>query len=95
MAMQDAEVARQSAGYALAADDPADAKAQIDNLLYAIDTEFPPTPTVTASGVTQFWSPTGYGLRQAMQDIAEEMGRVRSRKPSTGSPRYPRSGRGR
>jgi hypothetical protein len=79
MAMQDAEVARQSASYALAADNPGDAKAQINNLLHAIDPAFPPTPTITASGVTPFWSPTGYGLRHSMQDIAVEMGRVSSR----------------
>jgi hypothetical protein len=79
MAMQDAAVARQSAGFALAADNTADAKAQINNLLYAIDPEFPPTPTVTASGVTPFWPPTGYGLRRSMQDIADEIGTVSSR----------------
>jgi cell pole-organizing protein PopZ len=79
MAMQDAEVAHQSAGFALAADHPADAKAQISNLLYAIDPEFPPTPTVTGSGVTPFWPPTGYGLRHSMQDIAAEMRTVSSR----------------
>jgi hypothetical protein len=79
MAMQNAEVARQSAGYALAADDPADAKAQLSNLLNAIDPAFPATPTVTASGLTPFWPPAGYGLRNSMQDIAAEMGRVGSR----------------
>ena len=86
MAMQDAEVARQSAGFALAAPEAADAKAQINNLLYAIDPEFPPTPTVTASGVTPFWPPTGYGLRHSMQDIAEEMrgGQQPPRQPSGG-----------
>ena len=79
MAMQDAEVARQSAGFALAATDTGDAKAQLNNLLYAIDPEFPATPTVTASGVTPFWPPTGYGLRRSMQDIAEEMRTVGGR----------------
>jgi hypothetical protein len=82
MAMRDAEVARQSAGFALAAAEPADAKAQINNVLYAIDPAFPPTPTVTASGVTAFWPPTGYGLRHSMQDIAEEMRAVSSRHDS-------------
>ena len=82
MAMQNAEVARQSAGFALAADDPVDAKAQINNLLYAIDPEFPPTPTITAAGVTSFWPPAGYGLRHSVQDIAEEMRALSSRHDS-------------
>lgn len=79
MAMQDAEVARQSASFALAANDLADAKLQINNVLAAVDPEFPGTPTVTASGVTPFWPGTGYGLRRSLQDIDDEMRSVGNR----------------
>lgn len=78
-AMRDAEVARQSASFALVADDPEEAKAQINNLLYAIDPDFPGTPTITASGMTPFWPGTGYGLRRSVQDIAAQMRSVSSR----------------
>lgn len=79
MAMQDAEVARQSAGFAVVADHPVEAKAQIDNVLYAIDPSFPPSRTVTSSGVAPFWPGTGFGLQRAVQDIAEQMAAVRRR----------------
>jgi hypothetical protein len=79
IAMQDAEIALQSAGYAMAADQPSEAKGQISNLLYAIDPEFPPTSTITSSGVALFWPGTGYGLRHAVQGIADQMRSVSSR----------------
>jgi hypothetical protein len=79
MAMQDAEVARQSAGYALAADEPADAKNRINNMLHAIDPSFPGTPTVTSTGIAAFWPGTGYGLRRAVEGIADQMRAVESR----------------
>ena len=79
MAMQDAEVAVQSAGYAVVADEPAVAKARIDNMLHAIDPSFPATPTVTSSGITAFWPGTGFGLRRSVEAIAEEMRAVGSR----------------
>lgn len=78
-AMRDAAVARQSASFALVADVPEEAWAQINNLLNAIDPEIPGTPTITASGVTPFWPATGYGLRRSVQDIAEQMRSVSSR----------------
>jgi hypothetical protein len=79
MAMQDAEVARQSAGYALAADEPADAKNRINNMLHAIDPSFPGTPTVTSTGIAAFWPGTGYGLRRSVEGIADQMRAVESR----------------
>jgi hypothetical protein len=79
MAMQDAEVAHQSAGFALAAVDLPDAKAQINNMLHAIDPAFPATPTVTSSGVTEFWPGTGYGLRRSVQGIGDQLRLVSSR----------------
>ncbi len=79
MAMQDAEIARQSAGYALAADLPVEAKDRISNVLHAIDPSSPGTPTITSSGIAAFWPGTGYGLRQAVQGIADQMGSVSSR----------------
>jgi hypothetical protein len=79
MALQYAVVARHRGGFALAAAVPADAYADLSNRLNAIVPAFPATPTVTASGLTPFWPPAGYGLRNSMQDIAAEMGRVGSR----------------
>ncbi len=79
MAMQDAQTALQSAGFALAADEPAEAKQQINNLLYAIDPSYPPTPTVTSTGIALFWPGTGYGLRRSVEDIADQMRSVSSR----------------
>jgi len=71
-AMQDAEVALQSAVYAVAADRPAEAKARMNNMLHAIDPSFPGTPTVTSSGIAAFWPGTGFGLRRAVEGIAEQ-----------------------
>ena len=79
MAMQDAQVALQSAGYAAAADEPAEAKNRVNNMLHAIDPSFPGTPTVTSSGIAAFWPGTGYGLRRAVADIADQMRVVESR----------------
>jgi hypothetical protein len=79
MAMQDAQVALQSAGYAAAADQPAEAKNRVNNMLHAIDPSFPGTPTVTSSGIAAFWPGTGYGLRRAVADIADQMRAVESR----------------
>jgi hypothetical protein len=79
MAMQDAQVALQSAGYAAAADEPAEAKNRVNNMLHAIDPSFPGTPTVTSSGIAAFWPGTGYGLRRAVADIADQMRAVESR----------------
>jgi hypothetical protein len=82
MAMQDAEVALQSAGYAAVADEPADAKNRVNNVLHAIDPSFPGTPTVTSSGVAAFWPGTGFGLRRAVAGIADQMRAVSSRHAS-------------
>jgi hypothetical protein len=79
MAMQDAEVALQSAVFAVAADEPAEAKARISNMLHAIDPSFPGTPTVTSSGITAFWPGTGFGLRRSVEAIAEEARAIGSR----------------
>jgi hypothetical protein len=79
MAMQDAEVARQSASYAVAADSAADAKAHISNVLYAIDASYPATPTVTSTGIASFWPGTGYGLRRSVEGISDQMSTVSSR----------------
>jgi hypothetical protein len=79
MAMQDAEIALQSAVYAVAADEPAEAKARINNMLHAIDPSFPGTPTVTSSGITAFWPGTGFGLRRAVEGIAAQARAVGSR----------------
>jgi hypothetical protein len=78
-AMQDAEVALQSAGYAAAADEPADAKNRVSNMLHAIDPSIPGTPTVTAYGITAVWPGTGFGLRRAIEGIADQMRAVSSR----------------
>jgi hypothetical protein len=78
-AMQDAEVALQSAVYAVAADEPDMAKARINNMLHAIDPSFPGTPTVTSSGIAAFWPGTGFGLRRSVEAIAEEARAVGSR----------------
>lgn len=79
MAMQDAEVALQSAGFAVVADEPAEAKNRINNMLHAIDPSFPATPTVTSSGISAFWPGTGFGLRRAVEGIAEQMRAMGSR----------------
>jgi hypothetical protein len=79
MAMQDAEVAVQSAGYAVAAGQPAVARNRINNMLHAIDPSFPGTPTVTSSGIAAFWPGTGFGLRRSVEGIAEQMRAVSSR----------------
>jgi hypothetical protein len=79
MAMQDAEVAVQSAGYAAAADEPAEAKARINNMLHAIDPSFPGTPTVTSSGIASFWPGTGFGLRRSVEGIGEQVRAVGNR----------------
>jgi hypothetical protein len=78
-AMQDAEVALQSAVYAVAADQPVEAKARINNMMHAIDPAFAGTPVVTASGITAFWPGTGFGLRRAVEGIAEEARAIGSR----------------
>lgn len=82
MAMQDAEVAVQSAGYAVVADEPAEAKNRINNMLHAIDPSFPGTPTVTDSGVAAFWPGTGFGLRRSVEGIAAQMSAISSRHAS-------------
>ena len=79
IAMQDAEVALQSAVYAVAADEPAEAKARINNMLHAIDPSFPGTPTVTSSGIAAFWPGTGFGLRRSVEGIAEQARAIGSR----------------
>jgi hypothetical protein len=79
MAMQDAEVAVQNAQYAVVADEPAAAKNRINNVLHAIDPSFPGTPTVTASGIAAFWPGTGFGLRRAVEGIADQARAVGSR----------------
>jgi hypothetical protein len=79
MAMQDAEVALQSAVYAVAADEPAEAKARINNMLHAIDPSFPGTPTVTSSGISAFWPGTGFGLRRSVEGIGENARAIGSR----------------
>ena len=79
MAMQDAEVAVQNARYAVVADQPAAAKNRINNMLHAIDPSFPGTPTVTASGIAAFWPGTGFGLRRAVEGIADQARSVGSR----------------
>ena len=78
-AMQDAEVALQSAAYAVAADEPAEAKARMNNMLHAIDPSFPGTPTVTSSGIAAFWPGTGFGLRRSVEAIVEQARAVGSR----------------
>jgi prophage DNA circulation protein len=78
-AMQDAEVARQSASFALVAEHLDDAKMQLNNVLHAIDPEVPGTPTITASGLTVFWPRTRYGLRRSVQDMDDEMRSFTSR----------------
>jgi hypothetical protein len=82
MAMQDAEVALQSAGYAATADEPAEAKNRINNMLHAIDPSFPGTPTVTSTGIAAFWPGTGFGLRRSVEGIADQMRVVESRHAS-------------
>ena len=79
MAMQDAEVAVQSAGFASAADEPTEAKARINNMLHAIDPSFPGTPTVTSSGISSVWPGTGFGLRRSVEGIAEQARAIGSR----------------
>jgi hypothetical protein len=79
MAMQDAEVALQSAVYAVAADEPAEAKARINNMLHAIDPSFAGTPTVTSSGISSFWPGTGFGLRRSVEGIGEQARAIGSR----------------
>lgn len=78
IAMQDAEIALQSAGYAAVPEEPADAKNRVSNMLHAIDPSFPGTPTVTSTGITAFWPSTGFGLRRAIEGIAEQMRAVSS-----------------
>lgn len=78
-AMQDAKVAVQNAGFAVAADEPAEAKDRISNVLHVIDPSFPGTPTVTASGIAAFWPGTGFGLRRAVEGIADQARAVGSR----------------
>ena len=82
MAMQDAEVAIENAGWAMTADDPDETKGRIYNVLYAMDPEFPATPTVTSYGLAGFWPGTGYGLRRSAQGIADQMRAVGSRHAS-------------
>ena len=79
LAMQDAEIAVQNAGYAVVADEPADARQRINNTLHAIDPSFAGTPTVTASGISSFWPGTGFGLRRSVEAIAAEMNAVGDR----------------
>lgn len=79
MAMQDAEVAIENAGWAMTASHPDETKARINDVLHAIDPEFPPTPTVTSFGLADFWPGTGFGLRRSVQGIAEQMRAVGSR----------------
>jgi hypothetical protein len=79
MAMQDAEVAIENAGWAMTADHPDETKARINNVLYAMNPEFPPAPTVTSFGLAGFWPGTGYGLRRSVQGIADQMREVGSR----------------
>jgi hypothetical protein len=78
-AMQDAKVAVQNAGFAVAADEPAEAKDRISNVLHVIDPSFPGTPTVTASGIAAFWPGTGFGLRRSVEAIAGQARAVGSR----------------
>jgi hypothetical protein len=79
MAMQDAEVAIENAGWAMSAENPDESKARIYNVLYAMDPEFPPTPTATSYGLAGFWPGTGYGLRRSVQGIADQMRTVGNR----------------
>lgn len=78
-AMQNAEVALQSAIYAVAADEPVEAQARVANMLHAIDPSFPGTPTVTSSGISVFWPGTWFGLRRSVEEIGEQARTLGSR----------------
>jgi hypothetical protein len=82
MAMQDAEVAIENAGWAMAADQPNEAKDRIYDVLHTMDPEFPATPIATSYGLAGFWPGTGYGLHRSAQGIADQMRTFGSRRGS-------------
>jgi hypothetical protein len=73
VAMVEAEVASQYAGYALAANDLTTVKNAIGDVLYAIDPTTAPTWRARSAGLVQEWAGRGYGLRRALREMQDEV----------------------
>jgi len=73
-AIREAEAAEQSAIRArLAADDPAEARQALGEVLYAIDPSAAPGWTAMATGIVPGWSGSGYGVLRAATQMRQEL----------------------
>jgi hypothetical protein len=86
VAMVEAQVASQYAGYALAANDLATAKNAIGDVLYAIDPGAAPSWQARSAGVVQAWAGKGYGLRRAVRNLQSEVRALAAADPSAQGP---------
>lgn len=73
VAMVEAQVASQYAGYALAANDLAAVKNAIGDVLYAIDPVTAPDWQARSAGIVQAWAGKGYGVRRAVRNLQTEV----------------------
>ena len=73
VAMVEAQVASQYAGYALVANDLATIKNAIGDVLYAIDPTTAPSWRARSAGIVQTWAGKGYGVRHAVRNIQSEV----------------------
>jgi hypothetical protein len=85
-AIREAEAAGQSATRArLGADDPAEARQEVGEVLYAIDPSSAPDWTAMATGIVPGWSGEGYGVLRATRQIREELTAVEGQPDEAGT----------
>jgi hypothetical protein len=85
-AMREAEAAVQSATRArLAADDPAEARQALGEVLYAVEPSAAPDWRAMATGIVPGWSGEGYGLLYAAREIRAALSTAEAQPGGTGT----------
>lgn len=84
-AIWEAEAAEQSAMRArFAADNPAEVKQSVGEVVYAIDPAAAPNWDVMGTGIIPGWSGKGYGVQRAVRTMAQELRQVAELESETG-----------
>lgn len=74
VAIRDAEAAAQSAGHAaVSVDDPAEVRSALGEITYAVAPEIAPDWRAKRAGLIPGWAATGYGVRRAVGEMAQEL----------------------
>lgn len=82
-AMKDAEAATQAAGHAVAAaEDPAEVKEAMGEVIYAVAPEVAPDWRAKRAGLVPGWRATGYGVRRAVREMGAELGALEGDAPA-------------